>query len=182
MAASGSLALPVMRVSVVGSSGSGKTTLGKALAARLDVPYVELDSIFHQQNWTGLPDDEFRARVSEVVAAESWVVDGNYGVVRPIVLERATTVVWLDYSRPRVMQQVIRRSVSRAVTRRELWNGNREDFREWIRADHPIRWAWTHHARKRVEYEARYREPQLAHLDVNRFRTPRETHAWLAAQ
>jgi adenylate kinase family enzyme len=168
-----------MRVSVVGSSGSGKTTFGKALAARLDVPYVELDSIFHQADWTPLPDDEFRVRVREVVAADSWVVDGNYGAVRPIVLGRATIVVWLDYSRPRVMQQVIRRSVSRAVTQRELWNGNREDFREWIQADHPIRWAWTHHARKRVEYEARYRDPDYAHLVVHRFRTPRETRAWL---
>jgi adenylate kinase family enzyme len=169
-----------MRVSVVGSSGSGKTTLGKALARRLDVPFVELDSIFHRENWTELPDDEFRAQVREAVAGDAWVVDGNYGVVRPIVLERATAVVWLDYSRPRVMQQVIRRSIARAVTQRELWNGNREDFREWTHASHPIRWSWTHHARKRVEYEARYREPQYAHLDVHRFRTPRQTRAWLA--
>jgi adenylate kinase family enzyme len=167
------------RISVVGSSGAGKTTTGKEIAARLDVPFVELDSIFHQPGWTELPEDEFRARVREVVAADAWVVDGNYGAVRRIVLERATTVVWLDYSRPRVMQQVIRRSVGRGITRRELWNGNREDPRDWIRADHPIRWAWTHHARKRAEYEARYRSAEHAHLDVHRFRTPRETRAWL---
>jgi adenylate kinase family enzyme len=170
-----------MRVSVVGSSGAGKTTTGKAIAARLDVPFLELDSIFHQPGWTELPDDEFQARVREAVASHAWVVDGNYAVVRPIVLERATTVVWLDYSRPRVMQQVIRRSVRRGATRQELWNGNREDPRDWLDAEHPIRWAWTHHARKRVEYEARYREPQYAHLDVHRFRAPRETRAWLEA-
>jgi adenylate kinase family enzyme len=171
-----------MRASVVGSSGSGKTTLGKALAARLDVPYVELDSIFHQPSWTELPDDEFRARVGEAVAGDAWVVDGSYGVVRPIVLGRATTVVWLDYSRPRVMQQVIRRSVSRGITRKELWNGNREDPREWLDASHPIRWAWTHHARKRAEYEARFGSAEYGHLDVHRFRTPRVTRAWLEAQ
>jgi adenylate kinase family enzyme len=170
-----------MRVSVVGVSGSGKTTLGKALAAHLDVPFVELDSIFHQAGWTPLAEDDFRARVRDAVAPDAWVIDGNYGAVRPIVLARATTVVWLDYSRARVMQQVIRRSVTRGVTQQELWNGNREDPREWIRADHPIRWAWSSHARKRVEYGARYREPQYAHLDVHRFRTPRETRAWLEA-
>jgi adenylate kinase family enzyme len=168
-----------VRVSVVGSSGAGKTTTGKAIAARLRVPFVELDSIFHQPGWTELPEVEFQARVRAHVAGDAWVVDGNYGVVRPIVLERATTVVWLDYSRPRVMQQVIRRSVGRGVTRRELWNGNREDPRDWVRADHPIRWAWTHHARKRVEYESRLREPEYAHLDVHRFRSPRETSAWM---
>jgi len=168
-----------MRVSVTGSSGAGKTTFGRAIAARLGVEFFELDSIFHQPGWTELPDDKFRARVRAAVAGDAWVVDGNYGVVRPIVLERATTVVWLDYSRPRVMQQVVRRSLSRAITRRELWNGNREDPRDWVKADHPIRWAWTHHARKRVEYETRFRDPQYARLDVLRFRTPREAHAWL---
>ena len=167
------------RVSVVGSSGSGKTRFGKAIAARLGIPYVELDAIFHQPGWAELSDDEFRARVRDATAGAEWVVDGNYAVVRPIVLERATTVVWLDYSRPRVMQQVIRRSVGRGLLHRELWNGNREDPRMWLRPDHPIRWAWTHHARKRVEYEARYRDPQYAHLEVHRFRAPRDARAWL---
>jgi adenylate kinase family enzyme len=168
-----------MRVSVIGCSGSGKTTFGKALATRLGVPFVELDSIFHQPGWTELPDDEFQARVREATAPDGWVVDGNYGVVRPIVLERATTVVWLDYSRPRVMQQVIRRSVSRGLLRRELWNGNREDPRNWLDPEHPIRWAWSQHARKRVEYEARFQAPEYAHIDTHRFRTPKQVGAWL---
>jgi len=168
-----------IRVSVIGSSGSGKTTFGRAISARLGVPYVELDSIFHQPGWTEMPDDEFQARVRDATAGDGWVVDGNYGVVRPIVLERATTVVWLDYSRPRVMPQVIRRSVTRGSLHRELWNGNREDPRMWTRASHPIRWAWTHHARKRADYKARYREPQYAHLDLQRFRVPREAQRWL---
>ena len=168
-----------MRVSVIGCSGAGKTTFGKALATRLGVPFIELDSIFHQPGWTELPDDEFQARVRAAIAADGWVVDGNYGIVRPIVLERATTVAWLDYSRPRVMQQVIRRSVSRAITRRELWNGNREDAREWIKPDHPIRWAWSQHARKRTEYEARFRGPDYAQLDLHRLGTPSESAAWL---
>src|SRR6185503_8947571 len=114
--------------------------------------------------WTELPDDEFRARVRGAVAGDRWVVDGNYGAVRPIVLERATTVVWLDYERPLVMRRVIRRSVARAVTRRELWNGNKENALEWVRSDHPIRWAWAQHARKRVEYAARFNEPQYSRL------------------
>ena len=85
------------RVSVIGTSGSGKSTFGRKLAERIDAEYIELDSIFHQANWTPLPDDEFHDRVRARTAGERWVVDGNYGAVRPIVLERATTVVWLDY-------------------------------------------------------------------------------------
>jgi len=168
-----------MRVSVIGCSGAGKTTFGRALAVRLGVVFIELDSIFHQADWTPLPEAAFQARVRDAVRSDGWVVDGNYGAVRPIVLERATTVVWLDYSRPRVMQQVIRRSVARAVTRRELWNGNREHPREWIKADHPIRWAWSQHGPKRAEYAARFREPGYAHLEVQRFQRPSVAGVWL---
>jgi adenylate kinase family enzyme len=170
-----------MRISVIGCSGSGKTTFGKALALRLGVPFVELDAIFHQPDWTELPEHEFQARVRSAIDADAWVVDGNYAVVRPIVLERATDVAWLDYSRPRVMQQVIRRSVSRAISRRELWNGNRENPRNWIDPEHPIRWAWSQHGRKRLDYEARFIEPQYARLVIHRFRTPRDADAWLRA-
>ena len=80
------------------------------------------------------------------------------------------------------MQQVIRRSVVRAVTRRELWNGNREDVREWIRPDHPIRWSWSQHGRKRAEYAARLLEPEYGRLDVQRFATPAAARAWLESR
>jgi hypothetical protein len=77
------------------------------------------------------------------------------------------------------MQQVIRRSVSRGLLRRELWNGNREDPRHWLDSDHPIRWAWSQHGRKRIEYEARFIDPQYDDIDLHRFRTPREARDWL---
>src|SRR6266571_7794353 len=81
----------VRRVSVVGSSGSGKSTLASELAARLHVPHVELDAIFHQPGWTPLPEEEFTAAVAAAVAADGWVVDGNYSAVRPLVWARADT-------------------------------------------------------------------------------------------
>jgi adenylate kinase family enzyme len=168
-----------VRVSVIGSSGSGKTTLGRALAARSGAPFVELDAIFHQPGWTELPEDEFRHRITEVAAGERWVIDGNYGAVRDIVLARATAVVWLDYRRSLIMTRVIRRSAVRAVTRRELWNGNRERVTSWLDPDHPIRWSWSTFHRRRVEYEARFASAEHAHLPVVRLSNPRETRRWL---
>src|ERR1700749_1481473 len=99
----------VRRVSVVGCSGSGKSTVGRRLARDLSVPYIELDSIFHQPGWVPLPRDEFRRRGA-----------------KPLVWDRADTVVWLDLPRRTVMRQVIWRTLRRVAFRAELWNGNRE--------------------------------------------------------
>lgn len=85
----------VQRVSVVGVSGSGKTTVARELAARLSVPHIELDAIYHQPGWAGLPAEEFRSRVADLVAAQGWVIDGNYSAVQPLIWQRADTVLWL---------------------------------------------------------------------------------------
>jgi adenylate kinase family enzyme len=143
------------RVSVVGAPGSGKTTLGRQLAAAMGVPFVELDSLFHQAGWQDLSRDEFRSRVTAATAAEAWVVDGNYEAVRDLVWERADTVLWLDLPRRVVMYRVVFRTIRRALTRQVLWNGNREplaNFYRWAPEHNIIRWAWV----KYPHYVERY--------------------------
>lgn len=166
----------MVRISVVGTSGSGKSTVGRAAAARLGVPFLELDSLRHQAGWVELPDDQFVARTAEVVAGDGWVVDGNYSAVRPVVWARATSVVWLDLPRWRVMTAITRRTIVRAVLRRELWNGNRERLADVLSLD-PRRsivlWAWTTYDRRRREYGE-----QMDGRWV-RLRSRREVRAWL---
>ena len=74
---------------MVGSAGAGKSTTGRELARILGVPFVELDSIYHQPDWVPLPVEEFRRQVAEVAAGDAWVVDGNYSAARPLVWARA---------------------------------------------------------------------------------------------
>jgi adenylate kinase family enzyme len=164
----------VRRVSVVGVSGSGKTTMARRLAEALHVRHVELDSIFHQPGWTELPDEEFRRRVGVELAADGWVVDGNYAAVRPLVWAAADTVVWMDRPRAVVMRRLVVRTVRRAVTRQELWNGNREPLTGMFRRDptkNLLRWSWMKHS----EYARRYAEapedPLNRHLTFVRLRT-----------
>jgi adenylate kinase family enzyme len=171
----------VMRIAVVGTSGSGKTTQARQLAQVLAIPHIDIDAINWQAGWRDLnthDPDEFRRRVSAALAGDGWVTDGNYGrVAGPIILGRATHLVWLDYSRPVVMRRVIWRSFWRAAQGAELWpgTGNRETFRQWFAdKDHPIRWAWRTHAMRRKQYEALTAQPDHAHLDVLRLRHPRD--------
>jgi len=174
----------VRRVSVVGNSGSGKSTLGRALAARLSVPYVELDSIYHQRDWTPLPSEEFVARVTEIASADGWVIDGNYGAVRPLVWDRADTVVWVDPPRHLVMRRILWRTVSRGIMRRELWNGNRESLRNLLSRDEDVNvvlWAWRSHGNYRERYTAAAVDPAYEQLRFVRITSPADADTLLAA-
>ena len=144
------------RVWVVGNSGSGKTTLARTIAGRIGAPHVELDSIYHQPRWTPLPDDDFRARVEELVSGDTWVLDGNYHLLSHLVTH-ADTVVWIDFPRALVMRQLLRRTLLRGLLRKELWNGNRESLRNFVRLDPQksiLRWSWTQHSVYSERFEA----------------------------
>ena len=117
----------MQRVAIVATaSGCGKTTVGRALAAVLGAPFVELDAIHWQAGWTELDAAELRRRVEPLVERDAWVVDGAYrSKLGDLVLERADTVVWLDLPRGVWLPRLVLRTLRRALTREELWNGNR---------------------------------------------------------
>jgi adenylate kinase family enzyme len=142
---------------VVGNAGSGKSTVARALAARLGVPWVELDAIYHQADWQPLAAAEFRARVTAAIAADGWVVDGNYSSVRDLVWARADTVVWLDPPRRTVMRRIVWRTLKRVALGTRLWNDNRERWRNLFTTDPEqsvVAWAWHRHATYRQRYAA----------------------------
>lgn len=147
--------MTLRRVWVVGNSGSGKTTLAREIAARIGAPHIELDSIYHQPGWTPLADGEFRSRAGDITAGDTWVLDGNYNLLSDFVV-RADTVVWIDFPRSVVMRRLLRRTLLRGLMRKELWNGNRESLRNFVRLDPQksiLRWAWTMHSAYRARYE-----------------------------
>jgi adenylate kinase family enzyme len=171
----------VRRVVVIGSSGAGKTTLARRIARHLDVANLELDAVFHQSNWTRLPREEFRARVSDLVTADGWVIDGNYSEVQDIVWPRADTVVWVDLPRWLVTSRIVRRTVIRGVRRQELWNGNRENLINVLRRDREfniVLWSWTHFRPYRERFTAAMADPAHAHLKFIRLRTRAEVAAF----
>ncbi|HWM96054.1 MAG TPA: hypothetical protein VNO54_03270 [Streptosporangiaceae bacterium] len=168
---------------MVGNSGVGKSTLARSLAAALDAEFLELDSVFHQAGWVPLPREEFRRRVAAVVAGERWVIDGNYtSQVKDLVWARADTVVWLDLPRRTVMRRIIWRSFRRAAARTELWNGNRERWRNLFSVDKEesvIAWAWQTHAATRAKLEAAMADQANSHLRFVRLTSPAAVRRFL---
>lgn len=168
------------RIVVVGTSGAGKTTLAGELARLMDAPHVELDAYRHGPNWTETPDDIFRQNISDALTGRRWVVDGNYSVARDIVWSGATAIVWLDYPFNVTFWRLFRRTMLRYFTRAELWNGNREDLKGVLFArDSLFVWAFRRHWSRRKSYPLAFAQPEYAHLDVIRFRSPRTARKWL---
>lgn len=168
----------LVRVAIVGTSCAGKTTLARSLSRSLGVPHTELDALYWGPNWTPAPLEEFRSCVREAVAAPSWVVDGNYSVVRDLVWGRATALVWLDYPFSLVFPRAVVRTFRRIVTQEPLFAGNREKLAltdpEWI----PW-WVLRTFWKRRREYPVLLRQPAFSHLQVFEFTHPRQAERFL---
>jgi adenylate kinase family enzyme len=165
------------RVAIVASaSGNGKTTLGRALAVRLGVPFVELDTLVHGPGWTETSDAELRTRVAPIVASGGWVIDGSYQhKLGNLVLDAADVVVWMDQPIRVWLPRLLRRTVRRIRGREELFNGNRESLRTAFWGGESLfGWALRQHRVRRRTWPA-----QFAGYSVVRLRTPAEVERWL---
>lgn len=166
------------RVAVLTSaSGNGGTTFGRDLAARLGVPFHELDALFWRPGWTETPADEFRAVVEPIVVSEAWVIDGSYqGRLGDLVLRHADVVVWLDLPVYVWLPRQLRRTLRRIAGREPLWEGeNRETVRNaFLSRNGLLYWSLRWYRPRRKTFPER-----LAPFDHVRLRSTKEVDRFL---
>lgn len=102
----------MQRIVILGNAGSGKSILARTLGQRLNLPVVHLDPLFWEPGWVEPDAEQFRLRVSEAVAADAWICEGNYARrTFDLRLPRADLIIWLDTPRLTCFTRVILRSV-----------------------------------------------------------------------
>jgi adenylate kinase family enzyme len=173
---------PDRRLIVVGTTSSGKSTLARQLANRIGADFIELDALHWEPNWIGAKPDVFRARVETAVSSPSWVVAGNYDVVRDTIWPHAQVIIWLDYPFHIVLWRLFARTMRRSILQEELWNGNRENLWMHLRlwSDESLfRWLFKTYWRRKREYPLLFALPENTHLRIIHFKHPKETEQWL---
>lgn len=119
----------MQRVLIIGPCGSGKSTLSRELAPLMRLPLVHMDQLGWQAGWVETEKAELRARLAEAVAGERWLIEGNYGSTLGPRLERADTVIYLDFPIRLCLWRLIRRIVTlRGQSRPDMPEGCPERF------------------------------------------------------
>lgn len=169
-----------MRINVVGTSGSGKSTFARQIAAKCNLPYVEMDALFWKPNWTESTDEEFFPRLEEALSSDDWVLDGNYQRTQPIKWRRVQTVVYLDLPLRVVLYRMIRRCLVRGLKREELWAGNRESlWKHLFTRDSMILWTISSFPKLRRRYTDAFEMPEHSHIKFVRLCSRKETEDFI---
>jgi adenylate kinase family enzyme len=168
------------RIQLIGCSGAGKSTLGRALAGRLQVPFVDLDDLYWEPGWIGVGHTELARRLKPTLALEHWVIAGNYGAMTEReVWPRLTELVILDLPLRQLLLRSSRRTAQRILTGEPCCNGNRETLFRAMGRDSVLRYTLRVWKSRHARYAALPSSDALAHARVTRLESDDEVKAWI---
>lgn len=162
----------MQRVLVIGPCGAGKSTASHRIAAALGLPLYHLDQLHWKPGWVEGSKEELGAALAPILVQDRWIIDGNYGSTMEQRLERADTVIYLDYPIYLCLWRAAKRVWTfRGKTRPDMAEDCPERFDlEFFRYIAN----WNHHARPRTEALLAGSEGR-----VHRFIHPRAFEEWL---
>ncbi len=117
-----------MRLLIVGNSGSGKSTLAERIGSELRLPIHGLDDIHWHSDGSKREEAQARVAVSNVAAESTWVLEGVYGWLADVAMQRATGLVWLDLPWADCRRGLLGRGL-----RRGMMQGDQDALLAWAR-------------------------------------------------
>lgn len=165
----------MQRILIIGRPAAGKSTLAAELGHRLDLPVYHLDRYYWQPGWIESDLNTWRRWVTELVAEDSWIMDGNFFSTQDIRFPRADTIINLDFSASVCLWRAIRRIVRYyGRTRPDLAVGCPERF-DWSFLKWVLRFRRDNHPVNLRSIDRFFRGDTVITL-----RTPKDTRRYLA--
>ena len=164
---------PIRRVIVIGPPGAGKTRFSRALSEKIGVPAIHLDSEFFLPNYVYPEPSVWAKRVEQIAKLEEWIIDGNFFKTMKYRIDRADTIIYLDYSPIICSYRFIKRIISN-------YGKYRSDLGQIQRLNIP-------HLVRSINYKHRKRnlirhtidQSRIQGLNVFQFKRPREAEQFL---
>jgi len=160
---------------IIGCCGAGKSTFAKKLQQQSKLELIHLDQYYWQPNWVEPNKTVWEETVRQLANKEQWIMDGNYSGTMAIRINRADTIIYLDYPTRICFWRVLKR----------IWR-----YRGIVRPDMPIGCAerfdlaFLHYV---LTYNIRKRQQLLARLQAVEqekqilvFNTDEETKVFLS--
>lgn len=139
------------KILIIGAGGAGKTTLARRMGDRLGIEVIHLDAVYWQPGWVEPPRSEWLRMVDELLARDSWIMDGNYSGTLDRRMEACDTVIFLDLPGWICVWRILRRLARHyGKTRPDVAAGCDERFSLEF-----IGWVWNYSRRKRPKILAR---------------------------
>ena len=133
------------RILVIGCSGAGKSTLAKIIAHQYGLPLIHLDRCYWRAGWAAPSETEWMAEVERLIAAPTWVMDGNFSGTMARRAAFADAIVFLDLPRWLCLLRVLWRiALGYGRTRADVAPGCPERF-DWAF----LKWVWNYRRRSR---------------------------------
>ena len=160
------------RVTILGPGGAGKTTFARRLGELTGLPVIHLDELYWRPGWVPTPDDEWREIMTDLVAGDAWIIDGNYSRTMDLRAQAADTVLLLDYAPVGNLARALRRSIFNHG--RAIQASGCPEHLDW----EFLRWIATYRRRSRPRVLAQL-EAGAPDLDVRVLRRPRDAQRFL---
>jgi len=161
------------RILVIGSSGAGKSTFAGRLGEATGLKIVHLDQLFWKPNWVEPTKEEWRETVEEVLQNEAWIIDGNYSGTLDLRIQRADTVIFLDFPPTICVWRILKRvAFYHKGKRPDMAAGCDERF-DWDF----VKWTWNYPKRSKPKVKSLLKSYQDK-LKIIRLVSNREVEAF----
>ncbi|MCL2670318.1 MAG: hypothetical protein FWE89_06495 [Syntrophaceae bacterium] len=115
---------------IFGFPGGGKTTLAKQMGETLDIPVHHCDRIKQIENFEWKSMEEIQSLINEVIKKDKWILEGYPTTeLMPSCIERADTLIFVDFNRFLCMRRVTKRSIKHhGKCRPDVGDGCKDGF------------------------------------------------------